>query len=180
MNNELSPTVQRLPAWTYEEPGESPLPESRVIPHDYPLDLLTRVMHGNGDDEDGEIGLTITSNGQVISGLAISAAKWAGLLAQSLVDAGQQPIGDLVGQLMTEQVDLGRKINEARSEKDVSRLVPRYLHFREVTVRTGSEALRMPLWRVELKSVNGWNLGNEAYPDSVAFADLTYKKYEVK
>lgn len=167
----------KLPEWALTEPEDGPLPVERVTPHDLPLHMLTKILHGAHGDSDGEFGLTITSRGAVVSGLAISAAKWGNLLAQSLIDSGQDALGEAMGTFLATNRSRQRSVALARVDRDLSEIVPGYLHFRSVTVFQGNQSLKLPLWRAQLESVDGWSLGVISDDSAQKIEDLKYEKF---
>ncbi|MFJ6770954.1 hypothetical protein ACIQOV_08300 [Kitasatospora sp. NPDC091257] len=122
--------------------------DEHLDPH---LELL-RLSVENQDIAANNVTVTLVLDGALVTGTVVSTETWERL---HLSQIGQH------------DPDLRRAVREALAHLDQAaedgrrrrRPDPRFLHLRDVTVRSGRTARRLPAWRGLLASVSGWSVG---------------------
>lgn len=130
-----------------------------VIRHDFYLEESLRLLHGNKNAGAGNFSLTLVIDGAVVSGIAISAGRWAELATEQWTGLSQQ-----IGQAFGETVEFMAKGNEeivsSREAEGRPPIAWNYIHMRDVTINPGPSAISFPLWRGKMRHISGWSLGS--------------------
>ncbi|WP_284985470.1 hypothetical protein [Arthrobacter sp. fls2-241-R2A-172] len=143
------------------------LTKEDVLGQDFVFDVILKGNVGIANDSDGEISLTVVIDGQVISGIAISAKAWREGM-DAYIRPGFPKLADSVGTFLTELfADLEETRNE-RVEADVPAAAVRYLHLRDAYILSGGASHHAPLWRGDLRKLSGWSLGSVNTPEEVS------------
>lgn len=131
------------------------------------FDILLSLHVGFADEHRGFIGVTLQSNGAVISGIVISRDEWIERIVDSLRASGGGQTAEHLGQVYT---DIQRRFLDEWNRRDEANLpgrARRFIHMRDVRILNGAE-INVPLWRGALADVTGWSLGswnpNESVP----------------
>ncbi|WP_416875170.1 hypothetical protein [Kitasatospora sp. SC0581] len=100
-----------------------------------------------------DIVLTLAVDGALVTGTVIPTAEWEDLYVRQVADADyygmRKVVREVIGHL-DQAVEGGRRRRAAD---------PRFLHLKDVTVRSGRSARRLSAWRGPLAAVGGWSLG---------------------
>ncbi|MFF2549100.1 hypothetical protein ACFVUY_41965 [Kitasatospora sp. NPDC058063] len=100
-----------------------------------------------------DVVVTLAVDGTLVTGTVIPAGAWEDLYFRQVADADyygmRKVLREVIGHL-DQAVEDGRR----RRADD-----PRFLHLKDVTVRSGRSARRLPAWRGPLAAVSGWSLG---------------------
>ena len=132
-----------------------------IRPKDWYLDTVLNFVHGFNDEHPGGIvGLTVTSNGAVVSGLAISRTEWmAGVVAQ-YNEAGADETAIYIEKVFNQAHDTVVGRAKERDEADLPSRARGFLHMKGVQIGTGTATTTVPLWRGSLADITGWSLGS--------------------
>lgn len=129
-------------------------------PKDLYLDILMDfVLGSNNDSEDGSFGITLSLQGQAISGLAISHDAWTRHFVDQLREASSG-LGDAMSTLFDNFNARNREVAARAESSEQLRPSRRFIHLRDATVFTGTTRLNVGLTRVALDDVSGWSLGS--------------------
>lgn len=135
---------------------------AEVTPKDWYLDTLLGFFVGDKDDNDeGAIGITLTTAGAVVSGIAISRKAFIERSVELLRKSGTRD--DLVEAVETLwNFGATQAIDEAnrREGAELPSRVRRYIHMRDARIWAPEGSLNVPLWRGTLADVTGWSLGS--------------------
>lgn len=123
--------------------------------------LLDLILGFNDEMEENNFGLTVTSNGAVVSGLAVSRRRWSRELAGLLEDGAPQVSEALAGWL-TKAFDRTSELNEKRLQNDVSPVSRTFLHLSKARIYTPNGNLDVPVWRGSLADITSWSLGSHS------------------
>lgn len=132
------------------------------------FDLILTSVIGIDNDSESPMSLTANIDGQVISGLAISAQAWRARLVAALEPASDQVAEDInafLGEPFADQ----QAAREARRNADLPRAATRYIHMRNVHIISGNTSQKMPLGRGDLRKLTGWSLGSLNAPGEADF-----------
>ena len=128
---------------------------------DWFLDTVLNFVHGFNDETPGGfVGLTVTSNGVLVSGLAISLAEWITVMVELYKQAGADETADHVRTLFTQAHNGVLDQAKARDEADLPSLARGFLHMKDVRIGVGNVTTQVPLWRGSLADITGWSLGS--------------------
>jgi hypothetical protein len=132
-----------------------------VAAKDWYLDTLINFMLGRDDQEPGELGLTVQSNGVLVSGMVISRPVWIEGNLKKLIDGTKgEPVSGSLGELFNETNDwLASEVNR-RLEADLPYRVRKFLHMRDVRILYGNTHVQVPFWRGSVADITGWSLGS--------------------
>lgn len=155
------PTDEPVEPWD-EASDPDGYTRTEVTPKDWYLDTLLGFVVGDKDDtDDGAVGITVTTAGAVVSGIAISRKAYIGHSLELLRKSGTRE--DLVEAVET-LWNLGatRAIDEAnrRHEVDLPSRARRFIHMRDARIWAPEGSLNVPLWRGTLVDITGWSLGS--------------------
>lgn len=123
------------------------------------LDLLMSLYIGFDDSWEGAIGMTIQSQGAVISGTVISRVEWSRRVVEELRNGGGGEAADRLGQLYDKTNNRLLEEWKDRDEQDLLGRARRFIHMRDARIINGN-IINVPLWRGSLADVTGWSLGS--------------------
>ena len=132
-----------------------------ISPKDWYLDTVLNFVHGFNDEHPGGIvGLTVTSNGAVVSGLAISRAEWLAGVVDQYKQAGAEDTATYIEKVFKQTHDavIGRA--KGRDEADLPSRARGFLHMKDARIGAGDTYTQVPLWRGALADITGWSLGS--------------------
>ncbi|MFJ3395292.1 hypothetical protein [Leifsonia aquatica] len=132
-----------------------------VRPKDWYLDTVLNFAHGFSDETvGGTVGLTVTSNGVLVSGLAISRTEWIAATVDQYKQSGAAGTAPYIDKLFNEVHD---DVVDAAAKREAARLPRRaqnFLHMKDVRLGTGTVTTQVPLWRGALADITGWSMGS--------------------
>ncbi|MDQ7876572.1 hypothetical protein Q9R08_01140 [Microbacterium sp. QXD-8] len=134
------------------------------------LDLLLSMYVGFADEGSGAIGMTLQSNGAVISGIVISRAEWIERVVDSLTASGGGQTAENLGEWYGKMQDNFLEEWNRRDAADLLGRARRFIHMRDVRVLNGAD-VNLPTWRGSLADVTGWSLGSWNPPMSALPGD---------
>lgn len=128
---------------------------------DWYLDTVLSFAHGLDDENsDGALPLTVTSNGVVVSGFAISRSAWMVGVADQYKQAGAAEIATYVEKMFKEAHDDVVAQAKGRVEANLPSIPRRFLHMKDAQFVVGGTHTQVPLWRGALADITGWSLGS--------------------
>lgn len=126
------------------------------------LDSFLQLMFGaNSDAAEGSFSLTISTDGTVVSGLAVSKSVWLEALVEQLRSGGLTA-ADRFGEVMDQWDETQKAINAERDRLDLWNAPHEFVHFKGASVAQGQSVDVYPLWRAEARSIDGWALGGKS------------------
>lgn len=132
-----------------------------ISPKDWYLDTVLNFVHGFNDEHPGGIvGLTVTSNGVVVSGLAISRAEWMAGIVNQYKEAGADETAIYIEKVFNQAHDMVIERAKERDDADLPSRARGFLHMKDVRLGTGDVWTQVPLWRGALADITGWSLGS--------------------
>lgn len=132
-----------------------------ISPKDWYLDTVLDFVHGFNDEHPGGIvGLTVTSNGVVVSGLAISRAEWIAGVVDQYKEAGADQTATYIDKLFRQAQDSVIERAKHRDEADLPSRARGFLHLKDARLGAGETYTQVPLWRGALTDITGWSLGS--------------------
>lgn len=134
---------------------------AEVLPNDWYLDTLLSFFVGDDDSDEGAVGITVTTAGAVVSGIAISRMAYIERSLNLLRESGSRE--DLVAAVETVwNRGATQVVDEAnrRRKADLPPRARRFIHLRDARVWAPEGSLNVPLWRGTLADVSGWSLGS--------------------
>lgn len=132
-----------------------------VSPKDWYLDTVLDFVHGFNDEHPGGIvGLTVTSGGVVVSGLAISRAEWMAGVVDQYKQAGADQTAIYIEKVFNQAHDTVVERAKDRDEAGLPSRARGFLHMKEVRLGAGDTYTQVPLWRGALADITGWSLGS--------------------
>ena len=126
-------------------------------------DILKIVFGADLESEDGDMGLTVVVDGQLISGQVVSQAAWAKLQAGSIKEASEYMAKSLeaLQDLWKEQT---AELQAEEADSPLLKKQTRYLHFSGPKVHNhGGLPVTLGPTRVDLRNVSAWSLGSLNY-----------------
>ncbi|PRB02293.1 hypothetical protein [Microbacterium sp. MYb64] len=135
---------------------------------DWYLHTALNFIHGMDDKHLGSFGLTVTSNGVVVSGLAISRAEWITAQVELYKNAGVPDVAEHVEKLFTDAHEGFVKEAERRNEAGLPARVRGFVHMKDVRLGSGAATTQVPLWRGKLSDITGWSMGSWNSPQGSA------------
>lgn len=158
---DTTPSPEKTPTKWSPETDPDGFTFKDLEPKDWYLDVLLDMTIGRKDDQaEGLIGLTVTSNGAIVSGVAISRTEWLA----TVLDQYEQNItaGNSSGGLR-EVFEFGHKdsleLADRREKLEIPALARGFLHMKNARIVTGTNYLPVGLWRGALADITGWSLG---------------------
>lgn len=155
------PTDETVVPWD-EASDPDGYTRAEVMPNDWYLDTLLDFFVGDNDDNDeGAIGITVTTAGAVVSGIAISRKAYIERSVELLRRSDTRD--DLVEAVETVwNLGATQTIDEAnrRRKTDLPPRARRFIHLRDARVWAPEGRMNVPLWRGTLADVTGWSLGS--------------------
>lgn len=113
-----------------------------------------------------EMGVTVSLNGQLITGRVISGEKYVAALAESMKSAnvtGSATPRDDLGSIMSEAFE-GFKAVYSKTDQGGPHSVQRtFLHMQDVKILAGNRVLNSGLWRIDLSKVGGFSLSTLSF-----------------
>ncbi|MFJ7280271.1 hypothetical protein [Kitasatospora sp. NPDC098663] len=97
--------------------------------------------------------VTLVMDGALVTGTVISAAEWEDLYVRQIGEADYYGLRKVVREVLG-HLDQAAEDGRRRRSPD-----PRFLHLKDVTVRLGRTARKLPAWRGLIAAVSGWSLG---------------------
>lgn len=126
---------------------------------DVRLSNLLDLAFGIDDDHrDGQISLTVVTDGAVISGLAVSEDAWAEAQASD-VEASSPEFAESLRIVQKASVDVRAHQIKAKKDSEDPGALRTELHFAKATIVTGGTNFVTHGMRVDLKHVSAWSLG---------------------
>ena len=145
------------PFWSAENDPDG-YAKQDVIPNDWILDYLLTAATGPADDGDGNIRVTLTCGGVVVTGTVISGTTWIAGMDALLCECARE-IGEgfksASSMLATDRA-------ETRNRRNALGLPVRareFMHLRDVQLGSGNSSTSTPLWRAPMSEISGWALG---------------------
>lgn len=142
-----------------------------VTPKEGYLDLVLDLFVGFADEHRGAVWITITSNGAVLSGIAISRSEWIERLTDQLRAsgyAGADQVREVFDKMQQEFVDEWNR----RDSEDLTGITRGFIHLRDVRVLSTTPPTELSLWRGALADVTGWSLGSWNPPASAGDSEV--------
>jgi len=128
---------------------------------DWFFDTVLNFAHGINDEAlGGVIGLTVTSGGVVLSGLAVSRAEWMAGVVDQYKEAGAGETTIYIEKLFNQAHDEVLKHAKRRGEAELPTRARSFLHMKDVRIGVGNVYTQVPLWRGALADITGWSLGS--------------------
>lgn len=159
---ETTAGANETPVWS-EENDPHGYRRADIVPKDYFLETLLNFIVGSNDDAAGHIGLTVTSAGVVVSGIAISRTEWMKLTLDALDEGdgeGENALKTAVEGIWRTRVEAAVAQNDARFESGLPTSARTFIHMRDVRFLNGSQAGEAPMWRGSLRDISGWTIGS--------------------
>ena len=125
------------------------------------LDLVMSAFVGFKDEKSGSIGMTVTSNGVVVSGIVIGRSEWIKRAVAQLREGGAGANADSIDEWLNFVHDGESEKWDERDAQDLLGRARRFIHMRDVRI-LNSPGVNLPLWRGALKDITGWSLGSFA------------------
>ncbi|MGW7582786.1 hypothetical protein ACWGKU_29305 [Kitasatospora sp. NPDC054768] len=97
--------------------------------------------------------VTLAVEGALVTGTVIPAGAWEDLYFRQIGEADYYGLRKVVREVFG-HLDQAAEDGRRRRAPD-----PRFLHLKDVTVRSGRTARRLPAWRGPIAAVSGWGLG---------------------
>ena len=129
-----------------------------MIPNDWILDYLLTAATGVADDGDGNIRVTLTCGGVVITGTVISGTKW--ITGMNALLGEESP--EISEGFKSASSMLATDRAETRNRRNALGLPVRareFMHLRDVHLGSGNSSTSAPLWRAPRSEISGWALG---------------------
>jgi hypothetical protein len=123
--------------------------DSYVDPH---LELL-RLGVEHREIAAETIVVTLAVDGALVTGTMVSAEAWEDLHIRQLGHADYYGLRKVVREVLG-HLDQAVEDNRRRRRDD-----PRFLHLRDVRVRSGRIVNTLPTWRGPISAISGWTLG---------------------
>lgn len=154
------PVVVEQEPW---DPSNDPdgYSEDTVERKDWYLDVVLTLAHGASDQhKDGFVGLTVTSSGAVVSGLAISRAAWIAGVAEQYQNSGAGETAKVLAETFNSFHDGVVSEANRRREAELPTAARNFLHMKDSRISTGSSSIQLPYWRGSLAEITSWALGS--------------------
>lgn len=158
MNTDTA-NVDPTPSWAPENDPDGYTFDD-VQPKDFYLETVLNFVHGLSDEHQGAVGLTVTSNGALVSGLAISRAEWIAGVVEQYKQAGAGETAHYIESLFSEHHGDIVAEKARRSDADLPTRARGYLHMKDARIGTGTSYTEVGLWRGNLVDITGWSLGS--------------------
>ncbi|WP_188300585.1 hypothetical protein [Streptomyces sp. CBMA156] len=97
--------------------------------------------------------VTLAVDGALVTGTVIPAGTWEDLYFRQVAEADYYGMRKVVREVFGH---LDQAVEDGRRRRGAD---PRFLHLKDVTVRSGRTARKLPAWRGPLAAVSGWSLG---------------------
>lgn len=157
---ETEPADAEHEAW---DPASDPdgYTDEDVRRKDWYLDVVLTLVHGANDQRaDGLVGLTVTSSGAVVSGLAISRLEWIAGVTEQYQDTGNSEAAAAIAEMFNVFHD--ESISEAtrRRDAELPSAARKFLHMKDVRMSMGSNFIQLPYWRGSLADITSWAMGS--------------------
>jgi hypothetical protein len=138
----------------------------QLVPKDRALDYLLHLYVGFDDDADGSIGVTVTSNGIVVSGIAVSRKAWIEGNLQLIREGGGEENGSAASleKLWAMMIDDAEKLRKKRRKRKLPLPARRYIHLKDARIGSPGDFYNVPFWRGNLDDISGWALGSTNPP----------------
>lgn len=144
-----------------------------IRPKDWYLDTVLNFAHGSDDEgEGGMVGLTVTSGGALVSGLAISRDEWIKRTVDLYRSSGAPDTARYIEELFNKVQNITVDRAKERRDADLPTRVRGFLHMKDVQIGTGTVTTQVPLWRCSLADITGWSLGSWNPKQSPPESDL--------
>ncbi|MGW3185443.1 hypothetical protein ACWDD9_39855 [Kitasatospora sp. NPDC001119] len=124
--------------------------QGEAYPDPY-LELL-RVGVEHQDVAEGVV-VTLVVDGVLVTGTLIPTVVWEDLYFRQVAEADYYGMRKVVREVLGH---LDQAVEDGRRRRVSD---PRFLHLKDVTVRSGRTARRLPVWRGPVAAVSGWSLG---------------------
>lgn len=131
-----------------------------VLPKDWYLKTILDMYVGINDEHTGSIGVTVTSGGAVISGIAISRKVFIERSIELMREAGAPTVADGMDTLWSTVNDQIVAEANRRDDAELPARARRFLHLRDARIWASSGPINVPLWRGALADITGWSLGS--------------------
>lgn len=128
--------------------------------YDFRLVMLLRVALGKNDELDGNsFPLSVLVSGMHIRGQVITHGVWENEQIESFRSADDEGSRNLGTILAGMQEAFNDHNAEVAAEASESFTPPRWIHFRDAVVGTGTDAVHHKHFRVALDEITGWAFG---------------------
>jgi hypothetical protein len=114
-----------------------------------------------GKDGDNELGITVTVNGVVISGRAVSSARWQKLWTRALRESNEE-LGDEFNLVVPNSAKDNADMVARREAENRPIPAPFFLHLTDAEIVTGGFRRHVGLMRVQRERIDAWALGQLA------------------
>jgi hypothetical protein len=132
-----------------------------ITSKDWYLDTVLNFVHGFNDEHPGGVvGLTVASNGVVVSGLAISRAEWMAAVVDQYKQAGADETAASIEKVFKQAHDMVVEGAKDRDKADLPSRARGFLHMKDARLGAGDTFTQVPLWRGDLADITGWSLGS--------------------
>lgn len=148
-----------LNSWD-EETDPDGYSRNSLMSKDMFLDVVLELAHGLTEEHSSTIGLTVTSNGVVVSGLAISRAEWITRIVDQYKNSGADKMAAEIEKIFNQAHGI---MVEKTTSRNAARLPLRprpFLHMKNVRIGSGENCVQLPLWRGAITDITGWSLGS--------------------
>lgn len=116
------------------------------------------------DDADASIGITVSTRGTVVTGLAVSLARWTKLWTSRIRDVeGAEGLADALAPIAASWVEQRAAMVARRTGEDLPTPGSVYLNLKDAVLWTGGQRIAVGMWRVDKRSIDGWSLAY--FPD---------------
>jgi hypothetical protein len=135
-----------------------------VTPKDRYLNAFLLFILGSHDDGlDGSFGITLTTTGGTVSGIAITREAWIEGIKSQLRHVTTESNQETFDAIDTVFTGFSRMASEKSRERDANELpiAPRqFIHLRDAHLGVGPSSATTAFWRGSLADVIGWSVGS--------------------
>jgi hypothetical protein len=133
--------------------------ETDLKTDDFFLELMLRTFLGH--QLEGNFSLTLLYGGSIVSGDAISHARWLTGWIDQLEQAGVEGLDEL-RPMFEERRQKAIDLDERMRAADREVLPPRFVHLIDATIYNGGVTHDVKYWRGPISRISGWSLGKYA------------------
>lgn len=133
-----------------------------IVPKDWYLETILDMYVGSEDEHPGSIGITVTSAGAVVSGIAISRKAFIERSVELMREAGAPTVADGMDTLWNMAANQWVAEAKRRDEAELPSRARRFLHLRDARIWAPEGKINVPLWRGALADITGWSLGSHS------------------
>jgi len=135
----------------------------RSADRDFYLAFLLRAFFGEtSDNTQASFRISVLTPAGVVSGTAVSHARWSRTLAAELAIDTDDDLYEAFIDAFATATDTDLETYRLREENGMPQPLPSYLHFEDAAVFVGDRTLSNRVFRVSVNDVAGWCLGSWA------------------